>query len=230
GAMDCFGAKRRQLMSVVEKAMQAGSKALADRRAGQKSLFGGFDEEETTVADRPTAELPDVPEYEERERLLMEKEVLGFYLSSHPLAEYEKALDTYCTHKTTQLGGVPARAEVVLGGMISAIKPAHIRKVRPGQTHTKYANFDLEDKDGAVRCIIWPEEYAKYGHLLQPDAVLIIRGAVDRRGGGEECNIICNELIALEEMESRCTRGIKVRIDEKQHGREGLAKLREIIR
>ncbi len=230
GAMDGFGARRKQLMAVIDKAMQAGAKALADRRAGQKNLFGGFDEEETTTAARPAADLPDIPEFEERERLLMEKEVLGFYLSSHPLAEYEKTLDSFCTHKTTQLGDVPARAEVVLGGMISAIKPAHIRKVRPGQVHTKYANFDLEDKDGAVRCIIWPEEFAKYGHLLQPDAVLILRGAVDRRGGGDECNIICNELIALDEMESRCTRGVKIRIDEARHGGDSLAKLREIIR
>jgi DNA polymerase-3 subunit alpha len=217
-------------MAVVEKAMGAGAKTLADRRAGQKNLFGGFDEEEESPAARPAADLPDIPEFEERERLLMEKEVLGFYLSSHPLAEYEKALETFCTHKTTQLSDVPARGEVVLGGMISSIKPAHIRKVRPGQTHTKYANFDLEDKDGAVRCIIWPEEFAKFGDLLQPDAVLIIRGAVDRRGGGDECNIICNELIALEEMESRCTRGVKIRLDEQRHGSECLSKLREIIR
>ncbi|MBW3596574.1 MAG: DNA polymerase III subunit alpha [Planctomycetes bacterium] len=228
GAMDCFGARRRQLMSVIEKAMQAGAKALADRRAGQKNLFGGFEEEET--ATRPAAELPDVPEFEERERLLMEKEVLGFYLTSHPLAEYEKALDSFCTHKTTGLADAAARTEVVLGGMVSAIKPAHIRKVRPGQVHTKYANFDLEDKDGAVRCIIWPEEFAKFGHLLQPEAVLILRGAVDRRGGGDECNIICNELIALDEMESRCTRGVKIRIDEARHGTGSLGKLREILR
>ena len=55
--------------------------------------------------------------------------------------------------------------------------------------------FDLEDLQGAVRCILWPEQYAQFGHLVEADATLVVRGAVDRRPGSEESNLIVNELI-----------------------------------
>ena len=105
-------------MAVIDRAMQSGAAALADRRSGQKSLFGDMgDEDEVTQAA-----LPDVPEIEERERLAMEKDVLGFYLTSHPLAEHQKALSEFCSHSTVNLSDLPHRAEVYVGGMLSAIK------------------------------------------------------------------------------------------------------------
>ena len=163
GAFDCFGARRSQLLAVLDRAIQSGAAALADRRSGQKSLFGAMDEEEEA---EPVADLPDIPEIEQRERLLMEKEVLGFYLSSHPLAEHEKALASFCSHKTDEIGSLSDRAEVIMGGMLSSLKFAHVKRVRAGATHTKYVNFDLEDTAGSIRCILWPEDFAKMGHLV----------------------------------------------------------------
>ena len=94
----------------------------------------------------------------------MEKEVLGFYLTSHPLAQYEPTLRTYCSH-TAQVSSPSSahRDEVLLGGMLAAIKFSHTKNPRPGSTHTKYAMWDLEDLDGIVRCIMWPEQFAEYG-------------------------------------------------------------------
>ena len=68
--------------------------------------------------------------------------------------------------------------------------------------------FDLEDMDGIVRCILWPEEFASYGHLVQADAILVVRGAVDRRPGSEEANLIVNELIPLDDLAGRFTKGV----------------------
>ncbi len=225
GAFDSLGVKRSQLLAVADRALQAGAAALADRRSGQKSLFGDMEPEEEVSC----AALPDVPEIEERERLAMEKEVLGFYLSSHPLAEYEKALSTFCSHTTNSLAEMPHRAEVILGGMLSAIKLAHVRKVRPGATATKYANFDLEDMHGAVRCILWPDDFLKYGELVKPDAILLVRGVVDKRGG-DEANLVVNELIPMEQLDSRYTSGVVIRVDQKIHGDDVLRKVREIVR
>ena len=84
GAFDSFGAHRAQLTAAIDRALQAGASALADRRSGQKSLFGDMEDE---TEESTQAQLPDVPEWDERERLLLEREVLGYYLSSHPLAE-----------------------------------------------------------------------------------------------------------------------------------------------
>ncbi len=225
GAMDSFGSKRSQLLAIVDRAVQCGNAAAADRRSGQKSLFGDLEEEE----DKPVVALPDIPELDERELLLLEKEVLGFYRTSHPLAEYEAKLSQFCTHNTTETTGLPQRTEVIMGGMISAIKLAHVKKVRPGVTATKYANFDLEDREGAIRCILWPDDFATHGHLVQPDAVLLVRGSIDRRGG-DEANLIVNELIPLDDLDSRYTSGMIVCIDERDRDAGTLKQVHEILR
>ena len=113
----------------------------------------------------------------------MEKEVLGFYLTSHPLAEHEATLRTYCTHTSSQLAKLEHRTEVLVGGMLAAIKFSHTKNPRPGSTNTKYAMWDLEDLDGIVRCIIWPEQFAEFGQLVKADAILAMRATVDRRPG-----------------------------------------------
>ncbi|MFO0901896.1 MAG: DNA polymerase III subunit alpha [Pirellulales bacterium] len=226
GAMDCFKATRKQLINVLDRALQAGAAALADRRSGQKNLFGGFGEEE----DKKTAAvaLPDVGEFEERERLMSEKEVLGFYLTSHPLAEYEATLAEFCSHTIDKVPELPDRTEVFLGGMLSAIKITNTKNSRPGAP-TRYAMFDLEDMAGTIRCILWPDDFVNFGQLVQPDAILVVRGSLDRRGG-DEANLVVNELIPLAELGSRYTTGIVVRVDEARHGVEMLPKIREIVR
>lgn len=224
GAMDSFGAKRTQLLAVLERAMQSGAAALADRRSGQKSLFGDMDDEE----DEPTVALPDIPEFPHREFTLMEKEVLGLYRKGHPLDEYKPKLAPFCSHTTAELAGLPQGAEVIMGGMPLSIKHAHIRNPRAGATATKYVNFDLEDFDGSIRCIAWPEEFLKYGELIQEDAILVIRGVVDRRGGGE--NLVANEVIPFEELDSRYTSGMIVSLDESDGDANTLKRLYEIVR
>jgi len=226
GAFDSFGARRAQLLAIIDRAIQAGAAAQADRRSGQKSLFGDMDDDQE---DATEAALPDIPELPERERLLLEKEVLGYYLSSHPLAEYEQRLGEICSHTTTSLANMPHRSEVTLGGMLSSIYLAHVRKVRPGATATKYANFDLEDVHGSVRCILWPSDYVKFGPLVKPDAIVVIRGTIDRRGG-DEANLIANEIIPIEEVEQRYTSGAIIQIDQSGHGENMLRQVHEVIR
>ena len=210
---------------MIERALQSGASALSDRRSGQKSLFGDLGEER----EAPTASLPEIPEFPEKERLIMEKEVLGFYRSSHPLAEYAAQLTQFCSHTTADIPNVPDRGEVILGGMLSAIKFAHTKKPRPGSTATKYANFDLEDREGAIRCIVWPEDFVKFGQLVQPEAVLLVRGTIDRRGG-DEANLIVNELVPLDELESRYTTGLIICLDERDSDSGTLKKIHEIVR
>ena len=214
-------------MELVDRAIQAGAAMHADRRRGQKGLFESLDDEPQTAE---TVRLPDVPEWDTHKRLAGEKEVLGFYLSSHPLAEHEQTLRTYCSHNTLEVAGLPPRTDVVLGGIVSAIKLSQTKNPRAGSTNTKYAMFDLEDIGGLIRCIAWPEEYANFGHLITADAILVVRGAVDRRPGSEESNLIVNELIPLADVAGRFTRGIRVRLSESQHGTRGVSELHEILR
>src|SRR5262249_20878679 len=156
-------------------------------------------------------DLPMLPEFAEKERLAMENEVLGFYLTSHPLAEHESILRTYCTHTSSQVAKLEHRTEVMVGGMLAAIKFSHTKNPRPGSTNTKYAMWDLEDLDGIIRCILWPEQFAEFGQHVQSDAILAMRAVVDRRPGAEEVNLIINELIPLAELPARFSSGVMIR-------------------
>ena len=227
GGFDCFGGHRAQQMAVLDRALQAGVAAAADRRSGQKGLFEAFDDEDETAASQ---DLPNIPPFDEKDQLNMEKEVLGYYLTSHPLAEHEAILRTYCTHNSVSMARLQHRDEVHLGGMLAAIKFSHTKNPRPGQVHTKYAMWDLEDLDGIMRCILWPEQFAEHGHLVQPEAILCVMGKVDRRPGAEEVNLIVDKLLPLEEMPKHFSSGMVIRVQEEQHGQQGLKQLREIVR
>lgn len=226
GAFDTLGAHRAQLFAAIDRALQAGAAAASDRRSGQLGLFGN---DEDDLPETGATNLPDMPVWDERERLSKEKEVLGFYLSSHPLAEHEKALAAYCTHTTVQAAELKHRSEVMLGGMLSSIKCSHTKTPKPGSP-SRYAMFDLEDTEGMMRCIVWPEQFATYEPLVKPDAIIVIRGAIDKRPGSEEANLIVNEIIALEDLASRCTRGVMIRVLEESHGPQKLELLHEVLR
>jgi len=226
GAFDSLGARRAQLFAALDRALQAGAAAATDRRSGQLGLFGG------PQYDQPEAgsiNLPEVPEWEQRDRLAKEKEVLGFYLSSHPLAEHRQTLAAYCSHTSVEAAELKHRAEVMLGGMLSAIKLAHTKNPKPGSP-SRYAMFDLEDTEGLIRCIVWPDQFVNYEQQIKPDAIVVVRGVVDRRPGSEEANLIVNEIIPLENLASRYTRGVRIRIFEEAHGQPKLEALHEILR
>ncbi|MEZ6149942.1 MAG: DNA polymerase III subunit alpha [Pirellulaceae bacterium] len=227
GAFDETGAKRSQLMAVVEKAIQAGASMHADRRSGQMNLFG--EEIATPEEELPTNNMPEMDEFADKPKLMMEKEVLGMYLSAHPLEEYQALLATFCSHETTNLKDVKDRQEVIVGGMISSIKLANTKNPKPGAS-SKYANFDLEDVQGAVRCICWPDGYEKIGHLIQPEAVVIMRATVDKRGGSDDVNLLANEIIPIGEAETRFTAGLRIHVDQERHAEELLGRLNEVLR
>ena len=227
GAFDELGGHRAQLAAVLERALQSGAAAAADRRSGQKGLFEAFDDEEQEATD---TEWPNIPPLEERDQLTQEKEVLGFYLTSHPLAAHEAALRTYCSHCSQSIPTMQHRDEVRTGGMLAAIKFSHTKNPRPGSTVTKYAMWDLEDLDGIIRCIMWPEQFAEYGQLVEADAILGVLGKVDRRPGGEEVNLIVDKLMPLGEMAKQFSSGMIIRVREQEHGERALEQLREIVR
>ncbi|MCH7752983.1 MAG: DNA polymerase III subunit alpha, partial [Planctomycetes bacterium] len=228
GAFDQLGGHRAQLTAGLDRALQSGAAAAADRRTGQKGLFDALDDEQE--AEAADTALPNIPPLGEKEQLSQEKEVLGFYLTSHPLAAHEATLRTYCSHSSCSLAGLNHRDEVRMGGMLSAIKFSHTKKPRPGSTTTKYAMWDLEDLDGITRCIMWPEQFAQFGQAVEADAILGVLGKVDRRPGSEEVNLIVDRLMPLDEMAKQFSSGMVIRVREQEHGQHALEQLREIVR
>jgi DNA polymerase-3 subunit alpha len=227
GAFDKLHPNRNSVWQSLDKALQAGASKLADLRAGQKGLFDDDSAEETAAAVNQS--LVSVSEWGEKEKLANEKEVLGFYLTSHPLAEHADLLATFCTHTASNIANAAGRSEVIMGGILASLKYSHTKNPRPGSTNTKYVMFDLEDLEGIVRCIVWPEEFAKCGDQIQADKILAFRGTVDRRPGSEEANILVNEVMTLDDLKRRGTKGVVVCLRETAHAPEKIERLRELL-
>ena len=234
GAFDSLGCKRSQLMQVLEKAFQAGKAAAADRAIGQKSLFEDAEEPEAVDPQEEIAAamqgLPDIQEWDDKEKLAYEKEVLGFYLSSHPLKQYADQFKSFATHTTAAAVYLPDRTEVVLGGMIGSIKLTQVKNPKP-DSPSQYAMFDLEDVDGMIRSIIWPDPYAAHLHLVKPESIVLAFGRIDRsRSQAEDdANFIIDRLLTLEEAQVQLTRGVTITMPESR-GVETLRTLYEIVR
>ena len=117
-------------------------------------------------------------------------------------------------------------SEVLIGGMISSIKKAATKK--PSRNgHTRYANFDFEDSTGIVRCIIWPEDYARAEDKVVLEAICIIRGRVDRRG--REPNVIVNQFLTLEDAEKQFTRHLTINFKRGFHTESDVRRTKEVI-
>jgi DNA polymerase-3 subunit alpha len=237
GAMDSFGVPRSQLMQSLEAAFKAGLAAADDKKHGQGNLFGAFGDTVSDEKNKAKNQLPktlqNIPEWSEKERSANEKSILGFYLTSHPLQEYESIFKPFRTHLITDAVFLPDKANVVIAGMISEVKIASIRNPKPGQL-SQYVNLTIEDISGSMRSIAWPEQYMKYQTLFRNDAILFAIGKIDKSRSQEDgdgnVNLIVNELLTIAEARRKFMKELIVVIDEKRHNDSTLKSLNEILR
>jgi DNA polymerase-3 subunit alpha len=225
GALDSLGPTPAQHMLLAERAVQSASSMHRDRAKGQKKLFGGAEPQEQKTA--PTAVvLPDVPDWTHAQKLAFEKEAFGFYLTSHPLAENAEQITRYATHSLKDIASVDEKAEILLGGMVSSIKKATTKK--PSRNgHSRYVNFDFETPEGMIRCIMWPEDYARHGESVKAEQIGYVKGRVDRRG--REPNIIASQLITLEEAGRLYTTQVAVKFQRGLHSEHDMQRVRQIL-
>ena len=224
GALDSLGPGQGQHLAAIERAVGSAAQKARDKARGQKSLFGDDNDRGPGVAE--DIDLPEAENWTQSQRLAAEKEVFGFYLTSHPLAQFADRLNRLVSHRNRDLNDLEDGEEVTIGGMISAIKKTATRK--PSRNgHTRYANFDFEDPSGIVRCIIWPEDYARSEDKVVTDSTCIIRGRVDRRG--REPNIIVNQLLTLEEAEKNFTKHLSITFQRGFHTDADITRTREVL-
>ena len=233
GALDALagsGEHRGAILAGVERALAAGAARMADRRSGQKNLFEVFDDAPSDDQDQAASILPDVPRLSDFDIRSKEKEVLGYYVHSHPLAEYADVLGVMCSHNTSTLHAAPSKGSVVIGGLVAALRLSNTKQARPGSTHTRYAMFDLEDIEGLVRTICWPEEYARVGETIQPDSVIVVTGSIDRRVGSEETNLIVNNLLPVAEVWKQPISSLSIKLIDPRHSTHTLDSLVAILK
>ena len=176
GAFDGTGAMRKALCDAAERAMAVGQAAQRDRRSGQMALFGG---EESSPAAESSPPMLTTAEWPEAEMLAREKAVLGFYITKHPLAKYERLLDACATATTADLTRYKDGDEVTVGGIVTNVRTV---TTRTGRNAGKQIGIvTLEDLSGKTEAILFPDDLTRYRALLVPDAVLFVEAAVDRK-------------------------------------------------
>jgi DNA polymerase-3 subunit alpha len=178
GAFDRTGGIRKAMFDSLETAMAAGQEFQRDRRNGQMSIFG--DMQTLTRSSLGSTRKRDADEeWTEAEMLAREKEVLGFYVTSHPLARYESLINACGTARTIDLSRYKDGDAVVVGGMVTNLRTIVSRNSRNGGRQMGIVT--LEDLHGKVDALVFPEELAAHRPLLVPDSVVFLEGTVDRK-------------------------------------------------
>ncbi|EKP94455.1 DNA polymerase III subunit alpha [Thermaerobacter subterraneus] len=206
GAFDSLGEPRARLVAGLEEVMNRAQRWHKERETGQVSLLdltaalvgaggrgsgGGGTGAGAAAADLEVTELPPVDEWPPNRKLAMEKEVLGLYLSGHPLAHYQRELARRVTATTRQLADREDGARVQVGGLVQGVRRI---TTRGGDF---MAFVQLEDLEGTVEVVVFPRTYAEAAEALQEDAVIVVRGRVDRREEEEPPKVVAEEIWPL---------------------------------
>jgi DNA polymerase-3 subunit alpha len=192
GACDGLGGHRKQLIEALESALGEAQLLQQEREAGQASLFG-----EATAPRHRRLGLPDIPAWSEAERLAKEKEVIGFFISGHPLERFRDEVELFGTRTTATLGEW-SEHPVNVAAVVTGLKRQISKK-----TGKEYARLVLEDFHGTAEAIVFPDAWAKLNQTIFPDAALLLTGGYSERDRGEDrAPFIVESARALEELKA----------------------------
>ncbi|HSV98661.1 MAG TPA: DNA polymerase III subunit alpha [Sedimentisphaerales bacterium] len=222
GAFDRLGGNRNQMMMGLERAMQVGSSLQSDKVRGQMNFFGQISDEKQYAEDHKA--LPDVPPWPELQMLAFEKQVLGFYVTNNPLSQHAEMINDYSTTNTARLaqehgpaegnggnghGNGNGEKQVTIGGMITKVRYNVTKNGR--NAGAKMAVFTLEDLQGQIEVVLFPDTLAECASLLVEDSVVFVKGKTDCRR--ERANILASELIPLEKAREKLAKGVWIKLD-----------------
>ena len=200
GAFDLFRLHRSQLMALIPYALQAAGSYQEDERRGQNTLFG---DSGATVKFRMPGEVAALPEWSEPEILAGEREVLGFYLSGHPLGHYEKILTLFSKNSVKEVLALKSGALVRLGGLIEKVK-----KLTTKRENRRMASFTFEDLTAKVEAMVFPEAFEKFAGFIHPGSIVFLEGKVDIRE--ETAQILVSEIVPVSEGIKRYARKVEI--------------------
>lgn len=223
---------RPRLLAAVDTACEYGARAQRDRIEGQGALFGGDDD---AHADADVLRgLPDAPAWSESEQLAFEKETLGLYWSGHPVDRFADDLREFGAKRTADLaeaqptpradawgpaGPKPIEPDTSIGGIVAVCRQLKTKK------GDRMAVFTLEDSQGGVEVIAFPETYQRSASLIEPGTMVLVRGKLER--DDETSRILASEIVPIETIRERVAREVAIRL--KSADRPTLQALGEIF-
>jgi DNA polymerase-3 subunit alpha len=205
GAMDSLG-RRAQVMAVLDRAMERAQKAQRDVESGQHGLFGVFQEEE---AEANNDRLPNIPDWDEQARLAAEKEILGFFISGHPLEKFKDKLADLQALSIAEIGALTKSTgkdeTIATAGIIGNVR---VLRSKRGEF---YAQATLEDMSGSIDMIVFPEAYKRLGDKVKLEVPVLVKAGV-RIEEGANPKITAAEIMPLEDAKVPLPRAIRIRV------------------
>ncbi len=222
GACDSLEGHRAQLVEVLDTVIEGTQTRQSDREKGQTSLFGLDGNGEGTGLEIHKPVMHFIAPWPASQELGMEKELLGFYVTGHPLKAYEEDLRAFTTAEMRRLDQVNGRQDnVVVGGIVTEIKPIVDRN---GKT---MAFVTLEDFSGSGEVLVFSEPYSMHRELVTIDSLILVHGHLSKKE--EDNKIIASEIIPLTEAREKLVRSVVVTLNSDQVTDENITSLKDVI-
>ncbi len=208
GAFDEFKLKRSQMFAAIDDVISRAQTTIRDRQIGQENFFELLDITENQ--ENGHIEFPDQPEWEQKKILKFEKDLLGFYVTGHPLGEYAQIIKNYAVQTVATLSLCKDQDSVRLGGIISSVKVRYSKK-----DGSPWAIINLEDFEGIVECLVYSETYTTNVGEIHDDRAVFVEGyASFRDGDGNQAKVVVDKIIPIESVPTLYTKEIHLRIYE----------------
>ena len=207
--------RRARLFAAVDRAIEHGGRCQRDREKGQSQLFGGVGDDGAAEVVR----LPETAAWNEALQLAGEKEALGFYMSGHPLERFADELKVFGAKRVAEL--TASEADVWVGGIVSGLRPLKTKK------GDRMCVFMLDDIAGSVEVVVFPETFGKHGSLIEPDAMVLVRGKFEK--DDESARLVATELLPIAALKERTTREVIIHVAGQAAGRNTFEALAELL-
>jgi DNA polymerase-3 subunit alpha len=218
GACDAFRQTRATLFAQIERTLARAASILSDKQKGQSSLFGALEEKAPPMPEA----ISNLPEWPQHELLAHEKELLGFYVTGHPLTPFVPILEKYTLTNTARLVELAGRSLTRIGGLIAAVQNGVSKK-----SGKPYSMVTLEDLEGSVQVLCMNENYEKYRALLVPNKAILVIGEVNT--GDDRPKIFPQDIMPLEDAPRRFTKQVHLRLHTAHLKPEQLDSVRELV-
>ena len=213
GAFDSAGLKRSQLMAMLGDVMDSAGAANKESATGQMTLF--------KEASHPR-QAPDMKEWPESQLLNFEKDMIGFYITGHPLAKYEKILKEYSTSGSIGLKNLEDGQKIWFGGIINKIKNTVTKR-----TGEKMAIMMMEDMEGSVEALVFPNSYKNVSKYIIPNAAVFVNGRLSLKE--ERPKIIVEEILPISDARKKFTQAVSIDLLSQGMDEELFGRLRNVF-
>ena len=217
GACDSFGQTPPTLFAQIERTLSRAASILSDKQKGQSSLFGALEEKSPPMPEA----ISNLPEWPQHELLAHEKELLGFYVTGHPLTPFAPILEKFTLTNLAKLGELPNRSMTRIGGMIAAVTHGFSKK-----SGKPYSMVTLEDLEGSVQLLVM-NDHEKFRPLLEANKAILVIGEVNT--GEDKPKIFPQEIFPLEDAPKKYTKQVHLRLHTAHLKPDDIESVREIV-